>query len=371
MKKIIVFFAVVLPLLLAPLFAHAQYFAAESDVERLLMADSAALHLTIDNYNFLWNNEFFGPIDKGYTLIGFNLLPALEYHFTPNIKAKAGVRLTKYSGLDKFTDCLPVYSVTWHTDKLAVTMGTINGASFHRLPEPVMHRERQLINNYENGMQIVYNTNRLFADVWVDWQDFIFRGDNKKEQIYGGLSVGWKALSSDALELEIPASFTIFHRGGQIDTDTTPMRLFYYVSGGARLNHHLDGFISGVGASSQVIGYKDNSPTPESLYHSGWGWLSDVKLMHGKSSLSVGYWLADSFIAQQGNPMYMCRSYDGTTDQQKRSMFTGELNLAKDITDYFTAALTAVGYYDIKNSAFDYTYAFTFILRPDFVLWRR
>ena len=95
-------------LLMLPLIAPAQYFASESEVERLLMADSAALHLTIYNYNFLWNNEFFGPIDKGYTLIGFNLLPALEYHFTPNIKAKAGVRLTKYSGLDKFTDCLPV-----------------------------------------------------------------------------------------------------------------------------------------------------------------------------------------------------------------------------------------------------------------------
>lgn len=349
----------------------AQYFSAEADVERLLKADSAALHLTIDNYNFLWNNEFFGPIVEGYTLIGYNLQPALEYHFTPNIKAKAGVRLTKYSGLDKFTDCLPVYSVTWHTDKLSVTMGTIEGASFHRLPEPIMFRERQLTNNYENGMQIVYNTSRLFTDVWVDWQDFIFHGDNKKEQIYGGLSVGWKALQTDALEVELPASFTIFHRGGQIDTDTTPMRLFYYVSGGARLTHHTSGFVSGIGASSQVIGYKDNSPTPESIYQSGWGWLSDVSLMHGQSSLTVGYWLADGFITQQGNPMYMSLSYDGATDQKRRSMLTAELNLAKEITNYFTAALTAVGYYDLKNSSFDYTYAFTFVLKPDFVLWRR
>ena len=371
MKRTIKIFVAVLPILFASVIAPAQYFSAEADVVRLLKADSAALHLTIDNYNFLWNNEFFGPIVEGYTLIGYNLQPALEYHFSPNIKAKAGVRLTKYSGLDKFTDCLPVYSVTWHTDKLAVTMGTIDGASFHRLPEPIMFRERQLTNNYENGMQILYNTNRLFTDVWVDWQNFIFHGDNKKEQIFGGMSVGWKALQTDALEIELPASFTIFHRGGQIDTDTTPMRLFYYVSGGARLTHHTSGFVSGIGASSQVIGYKDNSPTPESLYHSGWGWLSDVSLMHGQSSLSVGYWLADGFITQQGNPMYMSLSYDGATDQKRRSMLTAELNLAKEITNYFTAALTAVGYYDLKNSSFDYTYAFTFVLKPDFVLWRR
>jgi hypothetical protein len=52
-------------------------------------------------------------------------------------------------------------------------------------------------------------------------------------------------------------------------------------------------------------------------------------------------------------------------------MLTAELNLAKEITNYFTAALTAVGYYDLKNSAFDYTYAFTFVLKPDFVLWRQ
>ena len=349
----------------------AQYYSAEADVERLLKSDSAALHLTIDNYNFLWNNEFFGDIVEGYTLIGYNLQPMLEYHFTSQIKAKMGVRLTQYSGLDKYTDCLPAYSVTWHTDKLAVTMGNINGASFHRLPDPMLNRERQLINNYENGMQIVYNTNTIFADVWVDWQEFIFHGDNKKEEIFGGLSVQWKPIKTDRLEFELPASMCIYHKGGQIDTDTSNMKLIYNVAAGFRLSALNSGFVSKVTIGTQLIGYKDNSPTPESLYKSGWGWLSDVRLTHNTSYLSVGYWYANKYLASQGSPMFQCQSYDAEKNQPKRNLITCEANLSKNVTNYFTVALIACGYYDTKKSTFDYTYAFTMILQPDFTLWRK
>lgn len=357
-----------------PLICSAQYYSANEDVDRLLSSDSSALHLAIDNYNFLWNNEFFGPIIEGYTLFGYNFQPALEYHFTPNIKAKAGVRLTKYSGLDKYTDCLPVYSVTWHSQNLAVTMGSINGASFHRLPDPILHCERQLTDNYENGMQIVYNTDNLFADVWVDWQDFIFHGDNKKEKIFGGASIDWRALGQGGVELNLPVSLSIYHCGGQIDTDTTHMKLLYNMSAGLRLSLHTDGFIDNISLSSQVLGFKDFSPTPESLYEGGWGELSDVRIMHGKSYLSLGYWHADKYLSKQGNPMFQCVSYDPTIDQKKRNMLTGELNIAQDLTDYFTMALCARGYYHLNESAesaFDYTYSFMMILRPDFVVWRR
>lgn len=67
----------------------------------------------------------------------------------------------------------------------------------------------------------------------------------------------------------------------------------------------------------------------------------------------------------------MSLSYDGASDQKRRSMLTTELNLAKEITNYFTATLAVVGYYDLKNSAIDYIYAFTFVLKPIFVLWRQ
>lgn len=351
---------------------RAQYYSATEDVERLMSSDSSALHLTIDNYNFLWNNEFFGPVVKGYTLIGYNLQPALEYHFTTSIKAKAGIRLTKYSGLDKFSDCVPVYSVTWHTDNLAVTMGTIDGASFHRMPDPIMDRERQLVNNYENGMQIVYNTDRLFADVWVDWQDFIFFGDNKKEKIFGGFSLDWNALESSRVKLDLPASMCIYHMGGQIDTDdSTHMKLLYNMSAGLRLSVKGDGFVDCMSAESQVLGFMDNSPTPESLYNDGWGVLSELKLGHGKSYVSAGYWYADKFLSTQGNKMYQCQSVNPEDNQLKRNMLTCEMNIAKDFTDYFTMGLWARGYFDIDNSVFDYTYSFLMVLRPDFAVWRR
>ena len=43
------------------------------------LADTSKLFLQLDNTNFIKNNEYFGDIAEGYTLLGFNLTPKLVY----------------------------------------------------------------------------------------------------------------------------------------------------------------------------------------------------------------------------------------------------------------------------------------------------
>lgn len=358
-------------LLLLSFWSFAQYYRAESDLQRLFKTDSSVLNFNIDNYNFLWNNEFFSPIIEGYTLIGYNIQPAFEYHFTPEIKAKAGIYLLNYFGEGKYTHCLPIYSVTWHKNNLAVTMGTINGASFHRLPDPVMNRERQLTNINENGMQIVYNTSNLFVDVWVDWQAFIFQNDMEKEEIFGGLSVDWQAFKNQSLAVSIPASWVIYHKGGQIDISPEPMKLLYHFSAGLELELFSQGFIDKWTARTELLSFHDNSPKPESIYEQGAGSLSSLSIYHKKSSFSLGYWYGNQFLSRQGNQIYQCKSYDPVKNETERFLFTAELNIVKEVTDYFTMGLCGKGYFDTNNEQFDYTYAFTMTLCPQFEIWRR
>ena len=83
-----------------------QFFANNKNVN-----DSSKLNLSIENTNFLKNNEYFGDFAQGYTLIGYFLKPKINFSPHKKLKISAGVHLQKYSGIDKFTEIQPTFSV--------------------------------------------------------------------------------------------------------------------------------------------------------------------------------------------------------------------------------------------------------------------
>lgn len=351
----------------------AQYYSAIDETSNLMKADVGALNLKLDNYNFVWNNEYFGPMVKGYTLIGYNAKAAVEYHFSENVKAQGGIYLKKYSGLDKFTTTQPLYSVTLHNSWASLTLGSINGAGFHRLPDPVLNKEQQLYGNNENGAQIVINRNRLFVDVWCDWQNFIFQNDAHQEEIFGGLSAEYKAIKTDQLTLTIPASVSIYHRGGQIDTCDDKMRLLYHFSAGLRINKKQTGWINNIAADARAISFKDNSPEPLSQFGDtlGYGVLAKVEAAHNQSFVSVGYWYGSKFQSKFGNQIFQSTSgYDPLKTDSKRSIVTAELNISHRFANMLTAAFAANVYYDLRVGCTDYNYAIMLILQPSATIHR-
>ncbi len=353
--------------------SSAQYYFANDEVDELMKADVGALNLKLNNYNFVWNNEYFGPMVKGYTLIGYNAKAAIEYHFSENIKAQGGVYLKKYSGLDKFTSAQPLYSVTLHNNWASLTLGSINGAGFHRLPDPVLNKEQQLYANNENGAQIVINRNRLFVDIWCDWQNFIFQNDAHQEEIFGGLSAEYKAVSAEQFSLTIPASVSIYHRGGQIDTCDDKMRLLYHISAGLRIEKKQSAWVDNIAADARAISFKDNSPEPLSQYGDtlGYGVLAKVEAAHNTSFVSVGYWYGNKFQSKFGNQIFQSTSgYDPQKTDRKRSILTAELNLSHRFANVLTASFVANVYYDLRVRCTDYNYAILLILQPSMLIHR-
>lgn len=350
----------------------AQHFNSQNTLQSLFYSDSNSLYLNIDNYNFLWNNEFFNPIIDGYTLIGYNINPAIEYHFTPNFKAKAGVYAQKYSGLDKFTRTVPTYSVTWHKNNFAMIAGTINGTSFHRLPDMMWHQELQLTNAHEDGFQMVFNNQHIFADAWVNWKSFIFAGDKKQEELFGGLSVDPVVLANNNSMLKTPVSFLIFHQGGQIDSVDRSLKTLLNYSAGLNLTKNISSaFIKTLSLESRLIGYYDNSPNPQSLYNSGWGNITSIKATRGDTYLSAGYWYGSKFLSMAGNPIYSCFSTISAQNHRKtRQLIVGELHVGKQIVQYFNLSAVVNGYFDIELSRFDYTYGVVMALYPRFFIKR-
>jgi hypothetical protein len=350
--------------------SKALYFPSDKALQNVFFSDSSSLYFHFINDNLFWNNEFFNPIVEGYTLLGYHVEPTLEYHFTPNIKVNAGIHLLKYFGVEKYSKILPIYTVTWHNDHLAFVMGTIHGASFHQLPDQIMNAETQWTDNVENGAQILYSTNRIFADVWVNWKTFIFPNDNKQEEIFAGISAKWTFLQQNGFELKLPVSLIIYHKGGQIDTLDRHLKTLVNYTGGLVLSHDMPyRFLDKLSLEMHAMGYADNSPSPESIYQSGVGYQSSLKLHSKQSYLSVGYWYADHFLSIVGNPIYQCYStVDSTKHAKYRQLVTAEVHLSKQIVNYCQIALMANSYFDIKSSQFDYSYGVSITLQPQFFI---
>jgi len=254
-------------------------------------SDSSSLYFNFFNTNFLWDNEFFNDVYEGYTLIGYFITPQLEYHFTPNIKADIGVHLLKYSGVNTYSSVLPTYSVTYHKKDFALVMGNIYGTINHRLPEPMLFHERFFTNNLENGVQTIINKDRVYADVWLDWLNFIFPNDSKQEELTAGASTETSIIKKNGWIVSIPASIILSHHGGQIDTSSVHMKTAMNIGLGLRFSKALNyKYLDKVSIDVRHIKFVDNSPTIESLYPNGDGLLSRMKLGWKDSFFELGYW---------------------------------------------------------------------------------
>jgi len=334
--------------------------------------DSNALYFRFDNANFLWDNEYFSDIVEGYTLIGYFITPQLQYHFSPHLKIDAGVHFLKYSGVDKYTTVIPTYSVTYSKNNWALTMGSLQGSIYHRVSEPLIYSERYFTNNIENGAQYLLNKEKLWLDVWLEWQTFIFAGDNKQEELLFGVNAIPQILKRQNFAIEGVGTLLAGHRGGQIDSTGKNIKTALNYGLGLNFSQRFNTkLIDNISLESQYVGFYDNSPTVESIYDMGGGLLNNLRFSKNESYLQIGYWSASHYLSIIGHPIYQCYStVDTLLHKENRELITANLFYSKSIYKGVYLGLMADIFYDLEAKSTDYSMGLTLILKQDFFLTR-
>jgi hypothetical protein len=327
--------------------------------------DSNALYFNFYNANFLWNNEFFNDIVNGYTLIGYFITPEFQYHISPNIKIQGGLHLLKYTGLKDFTQIVPTYSAIYTHNDFALIMGKIKGTINHRLPEPILFSERYFTNHLENGVQYLLNKEKLQIDLWLDWQSFIFPMDNKQEELVAGLSARPWLIKNENWEMGTPVWMLTGHRGGQIDTSSANMKTVMNYGVGFFLQKNMPyRFLEKVSFETQAIGFSDNSPTVESLYKKGAGWMNQVSLGYHDNFFRVSYWRSHQFLSLMGHPMYQSYSEKGAGfHQAHRELLSFHLFYSKSIHKSIYLGFMGDTYIDLNSGDADYSMGMTLIIK--------
>lgn len=320
--------------------------------------DTTELHFFFNNANFLRNHEFFNDFVKGYTALGFNFSTGIHYQVSEKFGISGGLHTLKYSGRDDELNLEPLFTFHYNpSEKFRILFGTIEGSVNHKLPEVMYEFERFLTDRVENGLQFLYTSKRLRADLWVDWDQFILEDDPFQEKFTIGLSANYNIIENASFFLHFPVGATGRHRGGQINAGEENIMTIINAFAGLKTGYKSEKF--NIGFRGDCFLYEDNSPTPKQAYIDGYGLLPQLFFESKLLTVNLGYWYGRQFISALGNPIYQSASESKVyIEKPNREMITSNVAFGKRIHRDIKLSVRAQVYYDIPDEVVDYSFGF-------------
>jgi len=334
--------------------------------------DTGKLFLQINNNNFIKNNEYFGPVVEGYTLLGFNLTPRLVYIPNSKLKLTTGANFLTYYGRENELEASLLLSFQYKLHpNLDFVLGNIYGTVNHRLIDPLLNFERFLDDNIENGIQFIWNSNRIFADLWLDWEQQIIQNDPYQEKFNVGLSTNFLIIDKENYSISVPFQNLIRHEGGQINANNDePLTTIFNNATGLSVTKPIESkFINNINLTTYIVNYQDLSPTKRQMYIDGTANYTTLELSNSFFDFTVGYWYGEQYVAPIGNPIF--ESYSRTeffVEEPIRELLIGKLNYQKNVFDGINLGVRFEGFYDLIGENTDYTWTVMVVISEKFFL---
>lgn len=333
------------------------------------------LSLKFESTSFFKNNEYFSQFTKGFTGIGYFAKPTLQYYIAKSTKVNAGVFLQQFSGLEKFSKVIPIFSVHQNISKnFDFVFGSLYGSLNHQLEEPLFRFDRYYQNNVEYGLQGLINTKHFKADIWLQWENYIFKNDLEQEALQAGSVFNFKLINKPNFKINIPLQLLMYHKGGQIDIANQPITTLFNANTGLQFKQLLTNKNSLT--YSALFFWYDALAAPKTginaqAFKKGYAWY--FKIMHQikNISYSFGYWNANKFIAPKGEYLFLSISEnDNVFTAAKRSLISAKATYTYKVSKAVKIEIRADGYYDIINNKLDYAYGLYLLLNEDFFIKR-
>lgn len=269
--------------------------------------DKGSLSIDLESISFIRNNEYLNPVTEGYTMIGFFIRPAIIYSPGKKFSLELGTHISGFAGAEGLNNPQLVFSSTWKiAPKTRFIIGTLDGSDLHRMEDPLFYKEKLYTDFTENGFRFVNDYDRVFSDLWVNWENYISKGDSVRESFTAGLSFRYMPLKKAAIfSIEVPVSAIFKHYGGQISDYDAAAESYLNVSAGLRINADIaDGRAGRAGVEYTQYLYTE-------LTNSGNAGVTDgraswIRLFYDFKYLSfcTSYWWSHDFFTPNGNPIY-------------------------------------------------------------------
>ena len=333
------------------------------------------LNFRFESLGFFQNNEYVGKIVDGYTLTGAILRPKLTYSPAEGLSLEAGAHFLKYNGKDKLVNVTPWFSAKYiFSDKFCVVTGNLDQTNQHGLPEQLWEPERIYTDKPEAGLQFLYSGEKLNAQTWVNWEQFIQKGDTYQEHFTAGVAGKWEVYMNSDLSVKLPVDLLFYHQGGEInaafDGVRPRMQTHANMLAGWELAIKAGEKIKTVNLNGSWLGYKAVTKDSNTLpFEKGHAYTLEARADAKYSHFSLGYWNAFQFIAPKGRILYQSVSdSDPNYTEPDRTMFFAKYFWQKNISKDARVAFQIEGYRDMSSGDFSYSYGCFLLVNPEFLI---
>lgn len=355
--------------------AQVESAALQVPVNKGFEQDTGKVLFSFSNTNFLKNNEYFWKIAIGYTYFGSQLNPQIAWVPNKHLRLQGGVYFRRDFGTQALQDIQATYTLKLHKDGFSLLMGTLEGHMNHRLIDPIYSYERAITHPVENGLQLKVERHRLWMDTWINWEQQEYFGSPFQEHISAGNSTRIAFYENGRFRVIVPVQSFVFHKGGQIDSDTTAILSLANTAAGLGFElEFANGPIEMIRSENYYVGYKDISPAKRQLYVSGSGIYCNLELRSKYGVNLVGsYWQGSYFMAPRGGTLYPSASTipGSVYTEDERQLVLLRLLFQRQLLPGLYADLRYEPYFDLKNGFFDeFSYSVYLTYRKDFTLAR-
>lgn len=325
-------------------------------------ADSQKLSLDIYNLNYIYNTEYFTNIPLSGTLFGYQLIPEIKYQPNSRFVIKGGIYLQKEFGRKGYTSLLPTFSVKYKAKNSSYILGTLEGNTNHGYIEPIYDYKLLLNERLENGFQFFVNTNIYDHDFYINWRRAIHLGDPFKEEFDIGYIAKFNLLTNKKLKIKLPIQLLYSHKGGQIDSGSTPLTSIVNDAIGLSFAYNVgDQFLKKIIFDNYYVNYKDISGTKVQPFKEGNAYLSHLLFKFKYFDLDLRYWNSNGFINPRGNSLFssVSEKYIGLTEEH-RHLLLASFIYDKELFHNGNFDFRFSPYYDFVEKKLEYSYEMYF-----------
>lgn len=333
---------------------------------RIDSTDVKSLRVEIDNLSFFHNNEYSGVLTNGYTLPGLWIQPKLTYNPIKQIGLEVGLHALIFNGANKYP-CYAYHDIaTWKGNQyqsgahllpwvrakaqfkyLTIVLGNIYGGQNHQLIEPLFNPELNISQDPEMGFQLLWDRPHLHADIWLNWQSYIFEMDTHQEAFTVGMN--WKVLYNKPesnIHWFSPIQVVLQHRGGEQIVTPKEVRTISNASMGVGMKWNANRkTLKTLGAEINILAAYQQSgnlwPFKSGLaVHTG----VDFNLWN-HLGINANYLYAPKhFISLYGNPLYNTVSQLDQTNYEGNNTLSARVNYHYVIAKHYVVGAQAEAY---------------------------
>ena len=329
---------------------------------------SGNIYLDLSAATWFYNNEYFNPFYKGYSLIGGTAQPKIVYQLNPKLKLSAGANFQRYYGDNENTRTTALFNIEYRPqENFSLLMGSFNGGENHRLSEVLFSFENHLVDLIENGILIRYDNPMIRSETWLNWESFIMPGDTFQEQFTAGSSNIIRFSEVSSWKFSIPVALLAHHSGGQINNNNEHVETLINISEGINISRKINSKPENEYYAEFRVFHSIGDFVPSS----GWAISAKTGIQLTHIEFNAEYFRGNDFVSFAGNPLF--HSWKTSSDPLIPFKYGGihemlnfKAGIKQKIGTNSFMFLRFESYYFPASARMDYSYSLHFQVR-DFI----